>query len=204
MIKQFPIIRADVFHKSNVGTQEQRQELIAEAWHHFHNNPKTTAFSNKGCWRSNFIYKDIEWLMQEVRAVVTEAGNFYQKTDPIYQKKTKSFQGSEIKYWTNINKPGSRNSLHEHKLWHYVAVYYLQSEGTGDIVFANPMNITEGCNPYAPFVSTMAFSPSSGDLLIWPAWLPHETEVNTSDQHRINIAMNIRFTAPTWLDDETN
>lgn len=202
MIKKFPIIQADVFYESNIGTEKQRTELITEAWSQYENNPNTVAFTNKGCWRSNFLYKDIDWLLKEVRELVTEAGNYYQQQDPIYRKKTKSFIGSEIKYWTNINNPGSRNSLHEHKLWHYVAVYYLQSNGTGDIVFANPMNLTEGCNPYSPFVSNLAFNPSDGDLLLWPAWLPHETEVNNSNKHRINIAMNIRFTAPTWLDNE--
>ena len=74
MIKKFPIIQADVFYKSNIGTTEQRNGLITEAWDQFHNNPKTLAFTNKGCWRSNFTYKNIDWLLDEVRSLVAEAG----------------------------------------------------------------------------------------------------------------------------------
>jgi hypothetical protein len=72
-------------------------------------------------------------------------------------------------------------------------VYYLQATGTGDIVFYNPNNITDSCNLFAPFTSTIAISPQDGDLLVFPAWLPHEVETNTSDRDRINISMNIRF-----------
>ena len=202
MIKRFPIVAADVFAK-NVGTYEQRDKLILEAWEHKKNNDLTMGFSNRGCWRSFFKYKDIDWLLDEIRTMVNDAGLYYQQVDPIYKDKAKHFTGCEIKYWTNINDQYSKNSLHEHKLFHYVAVYYLQGAGTGDIIFSNPMNLTEGCNPYAPFVSPISFSPNDGDLFLWPAWLPHETEVNITARHRINIAFNIRFDAPYNIDHET-
>ena len=200
MIKRFPIVAADVFARTNVGTPDQRQQLIDEAMDAFVANDSEMSFSNRDCWRSYFKYKDLSWFMDELKTLVTDAGIHYQSMDPIYKEKTTHFIAPEVKYWTNINKPGSRNSLHDHRLYHYVAVYYLQGTGTGDIVFSNPNNVLEGCNPYAPFVSPIAFSPNDGDLYLWPAWLPHETEVNTSDRHRINIAINIRFTAPGNFD----
>lgn len=200
MTKRFPVLSADVFYR-NVGTPEQRQHLINQALAEQQRNAQTVAWTNRGCWRSYFQYDDIEWLKKELTEMVNEAGLYYQETDPIYKKKTQSFVGSEFKYWTNINKPGGRNAIHEHKLWHYVGCYYLQAEGTGDIVYFNPINLTEGCNPYAPFVSPMSFSPKDGDLLMWPAWLPHEVEMNMSDKPRINIAFNVRFQAPMSLED---
>jgi len=36
-------------------------------------------------------------------------------------------------------------------------------------------------------------------LILWPGWMPHETEVNTSDKYRINIAFNIRFQTPFMI-----
>lgn len=201
MIKRLPVVHADVFYKGNVGTEEQRLNLLSQAWAEYDRNSQTVAWTNRGCWRSYFLYDNIDWLMSEVRDSVTQAGYHYQQTDPIYLKKTKTFSGSEIKYWTNINKPGGKNALHDHKLWHYVAVYYLDAAGTGDIVFYNPMNLTEGCNPYAPFVSPITFSPKNGDLIVWPAWLPHEVEHNFSDHHRVNIAINMRFYAPMSTEE---
>ena len=32
-----------------------------------------------------------------------------------------------------------------------------------------------------------------GDLLIWPAWVPHFVEENKSNKQRINIASNIKL-----------
>lgn len=201
MIKILPVVHADIFYKANVGSEEQRLDLLNQAWNEYKVNSQTLAWTNRGCWRSNFEYTNIDWLIKEVRGSIAEAGFYYQKLDPIYTKKVSNFTGSKIKYWTNINKPGGKNALHEHKLWHYVAVYYLDAAGTGDIVFYNPSNLTEGCNPFAPFVSPIAFSPKNGDLLVWPAWLPHEVEHNFSDKHRVNIAMNIRFEAHISTED---
>jgi len=201
MVKILPVVHADIFYKGNVGTDAQRKDLADQAWEEYGKNNETLAWTNRGCWRSYFEYKNIAWLMEEVKDSVNQAGWHYQKADPIYSKKAKAFVGSEIKYWTNINKPGGKNALHDHKLWHYVAVYYIDAAGTGDIVFYNPTNLTEGCNPYAPFVSPITISPNNGDLLIWPAWLPHEVEHNFSDHHRMNIAMNIRFHAPMSTEE---
>ncbi len=192
MIKKFLILSADVFQK-NIGTAEQRQDLIDQAYAEQTKNPKTIMFTNAGCWRTYYKYNNIDWLMKEIQSVVSEVGMYYQEIDPTYKSKTKEFVGSEIAYWTNINKPGSNNKVHEHRQWQYVAVYYLQATGTGDIIFHNPNNITDSCNLFAPFTSTMAISPQDGDLIVFPAWLPHEVETNTSNKDRINISMNIRF-----------
>ena len=55
------------------------------------------------------------------------------------------------------------------------------------------MNVLESCHPHAPFMTKFSYDPQDGDLLVWPAWMPHETAINTSTQQRINVAFNIRF-----------
>ena len=116
-----------------------------------------------------------------------------------YPTKVKNYGPPDIDYWTNVNEPMSKNSMHNHALHHFVACYYIQAEGTGDIVFHNPANLLEQCHPHSPFTSRMAFQPRTGDLLVWPAWMPHEVEMNTSDMQRINIAFNIRFKTPHMI-----
>ena len=73
-------------------------------------------------------------------------------------------------------------------------MYYLQGSGTGDLILANPANVLADCNLDAPYTHDMAFSPKDGDLILWPAWVPHEVEPNLSDKERINIAFNINIT----------
>lgn len=198
----FRILQADVFTKSNIGTESQRVSMIEYAQQvkekAEHNQLN---FSNKGCWRHEFDYPDISWLIEELRQLTNSAIETYANSDPLYNEKLKSYGPPDVKYWTNINDTESKNALHDHRLHHYVAVYYLQGKGTGDIVWHNPMNLTESCHPHAPYTSRYALSPEDGQLILWPAWMPHETEVNKSNMQRINVAFNIRFQTPRYIGE---
>lgn len=195
MLKAYKLIEANLFVQ-NFGDPNQIQSLKEEALWYKANKPEEMAFSNQGCWRSEFKYKDISWLMQGLTEVLNVAIDYYKKSDPTYLEKTKIYMNPEVTYWTNVNEPGSKNVLHNHDLHHFVACYYLQSEDTGNLVFSNPANLMENCHPFSPFVSQMAYPPKTGDLLLWPGWMPHETETNYSDKQRISIAFNIRFKTP--------
>lgn len=191
-MRAYKLIEANLFI-NNIGTPEQIEILKNEALQQKAENPNTVAFSNNGCWRSEFKYKDISWLMQGMTELLNVAMDYYKKSDPTFIEKSKRYMKPEVTYWTNVNEPGSKNVLHNHDLHHFVACYYLQSEDTGSLVFSNPANLMENCHPDSPFVSQMAYPPKTGDLLLWPGWMPHETEVNYSNQQRISIAFNIRF-----------
>ena len=200
-MKVLKLLQADVFIKNNIGTPQQRKELIDIA-----QDVKTKCisegldFSKDGCWRHEFNYPDIVWLMEHLRDSVNNAIDFYLELDPSYDQKVQNYGPPEITYWTNINDIGSRNAMHDHRLHHYVAVYYLQGKDTGDITWHNPMNVTESCHPHAPFMNKFAYEPEDGDLIVWPAWMPHETATNTSNQQRINMAFNIRFQTPRHIN----
>lgn len=191
-VKQFKLLSAEVF-ANTAGTTDQIQQLKEEALARKAENPTGMFFTNENCWRSSFEYNNIDWLLKELAQVLHQAVTYYSQVDPLFPQKSKFYGKPEIDYWTNINEPGSKNSLHSHGTYHFVGVYYLQSEGTGDLVFHNPANLLEECNPNGPFVSRMAFTPKDGDLLVWPAWVPHEVEMNLSNKQRINIAFNIKF-----------
>ena len=49
------------------------------------------------------------------------------------------------------------------------------------------------CNQKTPFVRDFTIEPKDGDLLVWPAWVPHFVEENKSNKQRINIATNINL-----------
>ena len=99
----------------------------------------------------------------------------------------------EFTSWVNINEPGSKNVLHAHKNSSFAVVYYLQGIDTGNLIFRNPSNLLSDCSNTSPFVRGIAHTPKDGDLVLWPAWLPHEVEENKSDRQRINITTNINI-----------
>lgn len=200
MINTFRTLQADSFIENNVGDEQQRQSMIEYAQNiKSQTDQQQLSFSNKGCWRHEFDYPDIQWLVNHIRDLTNTAIETYSKSDPLYNEKLKNYGQPIVTYWTNINEVGSKNALHDHRLHHYVAVYYLQGQGTGDIVWHNPMNLTESCHPHSPFTSRYSYSPKDGDLILWPAWMPHETEINNSNKQRINVAFNIRFETPRYI-----
>ena len=159
-------------------------------------------YNNDGCWRSSFKYNKFDWVIDELKDSVEEAMQYYTKDDPTYAGKVKQQGDLDLKYWTNINKPGSRNVVHSHQAVQYAGVFYLQAEGTGDLSFYNPANITENCHATAPWVSVMSFTPKDGDLVVFPGWAPHDIEMNKSNKPRINIGFNISFNVKFVTDGQ--
>ena len=200
-MKVFKLLSADLFVQPNVGTEEQQKNILDFAYSQKRQNPTEMAFSNYGCWRSEFKYEDIDWLIQNILDVVHEAIKLYESLDLTYKNKVKHYGLPKINYWTNINEPGAKNVMHCHDLHHYVAVYYIQSKNTGAINFHNPANLLENCHAHSPFVSQMSYEPNDGDLLIWPGWMPHSIDENRSKIDRVNIAFNIRFETPRMIEN---
>jgi uncharacterized protein (TIGR02466 family) len=184
-------LRADVLVR-NVGTEEQRKDLLLQALH-AKNTSESKQNSNDGCWRSNFGYQNIDWLVEEIKVSLTGLVEFYMNEDKSYSSRFAPSPLNKIDHWTNVNEPKSSNRLHVHRSFDYVACYYIQAEGTGDLTFHNPANLMSECGPNTPFTSRISYQPKDGDLLLWPAWLPHEVEVNNSDKQRVNIAFNIKL-----------
>ena len=77
-MKVLKVLQADAFIKNNIGTDAQRKELIKIA-----QDVKTKChdeglnFSNNGCWRHEFNYPNIVWLMEEIRDSVNNAIDYY-------------------------------------------------------------------------------------------------------------------------------
>jgi uncharacterized protein (TIGR02466 family) len=189
MIKQQTIFQADLFVKSNVGSAEQRNALLTRLA-----TEQTTAMhnSNPGCYRFDYVWNDLDWLLEEINLLLVDAVGFYSEKDKTFSKIPKK-NTANIKIWANINAVGSRNTFHTHKDDEFSGVYYVQSNNTGDLRFTNPANVLGDCSRTSPFTRDFSFVPQDGDLILWPSWMPHEVEPNLSQQSRINLAFNIRI-----------
>ena len=192
MDKTIPLFHSDIFMKENVGTEEQREDLKKQILHAKENDMGTSLYSNVGCWRSDTRY-DCEWLHDAIRKLSDSANKIYFESDPIYKMFLEKCTNREFNYWTNVNEVGSKNVLHTHTEDAWAGIYYVQSEGTGNLSFSNPANLLQQCNHNSPFTRKVGLKPEDGMLVIWPGWVPHEVEENKSDQQRINLAWGINF-----------
>ena len=190
-----PLYYCDLFTKKNVGTKKQRKDLLDKIHYLKKNNIGKADGSNKDCFRSTYEYgEELDWLREVIRDFVVEISKFYADRDKTFRDTvSKETQQCDLSIWTNVNEPGSKNVLHTHKEFSFACTYNLQTEGTGNLVFKNPANILHDCSQKTPFVRDFAIEPKDGDLLVWPAWVPHFVEKNKSNKQRINIATNINL-----------
>jgi len=193
MRQPMTLFKADLFSYANVGTPEQRQELIDRLLQIKASGAKdiNDLTNNEGCWRYSYPIKDCEWLNQVVSTIIEEAFEYY-ANDPASRIALPSEDMKiEVNSWCNINEKYARNVYHSHKTKIFSIVYYLQATNTGKLILTNPANILNDCSDFAPYTRDFLFLPKDGDLILWPAWIPHEVEPNMSDRQRINIVFDV-------------
>jgi uncharacterized protein (TIGR02466 family) len=100
--------------------------------------------------------------------------------------------------WANINPPGAYNKPHVHPNCLFSGVYYVKSQpNSGRLRIMDPR---QGAQLYMPIRKQGEvpqqlwreglFEPLGGRIIMFPAWLWHEVEVNNSNDTRISVSFN--------------
>ena len=99
--------------------------------------------------------------------------------------------------WAIINKKGNFNIEHSHSNNYLSAAYYVKApDNCGNFKASNPNIINRNIYPKSIQgtelnSNTASIKVNEGDLLIFPAYLPHSVEENQSDEDRIIISFNL-------------
>lgn len=184
------LLRADMFIKHEIGTHSQHVDLLNQILLEKKRDPDGSPNSNDGCWRTSHQFNNIEWLLQEVVTLYRYAQSAYKLVNNGMEN-IDTTAIPKITYWSNVNKPGTRNTMHSHVSSHFSCVYYLQGTNTGPLRLINPANTLGQCNFSAPFARDFYFNPKDRDLILWPSWMPHEVETNQGTIDRVNIVFDI-------------
>ena len=99
--------------------------------------------------------------------------------------------------WATVNNKGDKHHRHNHPNTLLSAVYYANVE-SGNLIFHSPSNglfpnfdFSFNISKYNEYNSKSWVLPvSTGDLLIFPGWLYHESETNDSDSLRVIVGAN--------------
>lgn len=183
--------------------QELNNKLLASIYAERDRDQKGIERSNisaLGGWHShNDLHKVPEFA--EVTTLIN-AATAKMSEDQGYDDRYKIKIGT---MWSIINPPGSANRAHVHPGCLWSGVYYIQaSEGAGNIEFIEPrtahlMNQFR----FAPKTkrakenwTKVKFDPVPGRMIIFPSWLYHAVETNTSKEpgtksHRVIISFNL-------------
>ena len=158
-------------------------------------DPKGQKKSNIGGWHSPFFdlndqtsvaYKFLLALQPYVIDVFKSYGWSYSPDKVFYSG-----------MWAIINKKGDSNNEHIHPNSNLSAAYYVKApKNCGDFLVTNPYSVgrnmfPERENPTELNRMIAKHKVEEGDLLIFPAYLPHQVLPNESKEDRIVISFNL-------------
>jgi len=101
--------------------------------------------------------------------------------------------------WVNMGPPGAAHKMHSHANNFLSCVYYIRTgPGNNTITFHDPRYQNQVVIPVitertVENAETVNLGVEEGTLLLFPSWLPHSVDPNTSDQMRISVSFNMMF-----------
>ena len=151
--------------------------------------------SNINGWHSkSFDLNDLEGLPYKFLTQITD------NIKDVFKHYGWVYDTNKVKctsMWSIINKKGSFNIEHIHSNNYLSAAYYVKApKECGKFKALTPNIITRNFFPKSNGITelnavTAKINVAEGDLLIFPAYLPHSVEENKSDEDRVIISFNI-------------
>lgn len=116
--------------------------------------------------------------------------------------------------WANVNGPGAAHRMHAHPNNFLSGVYYVRvPPGADTLNFHDPRPQNAVIRPPVTQLSAentdqVVVRVEEGMLLLFPAWLMHSVDANTSAETRVSVSFNLMFrgfadtlAAPMWGEE---
>jgi hypothetical protein len=183
-VLKIPLQETRLFHYYYPDWKQLNKLIVPEIKQHKLDDPKGLPGTNDLCWRGIKTYTHEEDLLKPIKVVVSGWLTHYFPKDHF---------DANINYWTNINKPGSVNMIHNHVMasCHLSGVYYIQGTNTGAIRFYTHEQLYNLIPDGMPYAHKIGHAPSNGDILLFPSYLQHDVDVNRSSVDRVTIGFNV-------------
>ncbi len=175
--------------------ERHNQDLKKYIYNAYNEDPNGLSRSNQGGWHSKpFNLKDkssapfifFQSIQKYVADVFKEYGWLYVPG-----------KVNLTEMWAIINKKNNFNIEHTHPNNYLSAAYYVKApENCGSFIVTNPNSVSReritASERKTEFNQNIAqIKPKEGDLLLFPAYLPHSVGMNLSDEDRIVISFNV-------------
>ena len=171
---------------------DYKDQIIKDIYYEKNNDPEGRKLSNVGGWQSDAV--GIEQCKSRFiqKIMIESLTGFKPMSNKTYMK---------VEGWTNVNKPGDYNRLHDHPVCELSGVLWIKiPPNSGYIRFVDPQlfsrykeldSYTEEFKEPTNSFMTYNFYPKEGTMLIFPSVLQHEVTENKSSEDRISYSFNI-------------
>tara|TARA_B100000886_G_scaffold334277_1_gene289544 strand:- start:594 stop:1202 length:609 start_codon:yes stop_codon:yes gene_type:complete len=192
ILKFFP---QPIFHYKVNNFEKHNKDLTKYIYELYEEDKKGIARSNQGGWHSkpfNLKEKDkppYQFFLDIQRYVADVFKEYGWNYTPGKVNLTEM--------WAIINKKNNFNTEHTHPNNYLSAAYYVKApKNCGSFKVSNPNQIAREriaiSDSKTEFNQVSAqVKPIEGELLLFPAYLPHSVGMNLSDEDRIVISFNI-------------
>jgi uncharacterized protein (TIGR02466 family) len=104
--------------------------------------------------------------------------------------------------WVNKTLKNSAVNIHNHSPYLLSGVMYFNMKpGMGNLVFENPNHLVTSLQPFnwerpdeIQWNIEQVMHVEPGDIIMFPGWLRHKTEINTTDEPRYISSFNVGVT----------
>ena len=173
---------------------DYKDQIIKDIYYEKNNDPEGRKLSNIGGWQSDSV--GIEQCKSRfIQKIMIESLTGFQ---PMSNKTYMKVEG-----WTNVNKSGDYNRLHDHPVSELSGVLWIKTPpNSGNLRFVDPQlfsrykeldSYTEEFKELTNSFMTYNFYPKEGTMLIFPSVLQHEVTENKSSEDRISYSFNIKL-----------
>ncbi|HEX2880857.1 MAG TPA: TIGR02466 family protein [Polyangiaceae bacterium] len=168
--------------------------LVSEQWNKGTKSSNPEDFQKKGItsFNSGSLLDKPEWK-EVVQFIYSFANTMIQSVNDAPTKP------AFINMWTTIYPPGAFVPEHVHSNALLSGVFYAKTPpNCGNIVFKDPASVAKTMFIRKvrefPYVDTRhVYEVKAGSMVIFPAWLPHFTEANESDDDRVIVSFNLNM-----------
>lgn len=99
---------------------------------------------------------------------------------------------ASMQSWFTKNNKGAYSRSHDHGDADVCGTYYFKTTGEdGSIYFLSPAPAHSTNRFFANCARDVVFKPYEGGLLLFPSWLHHGVQTNTTDSTRISLSFNV-------------
>lgn len=169
--------------------------LVSDQWTRATRSSSQEEFGKKGVtsFSSGSLLKNPDWA-EIVASIYALASRMIQSVN-----NNPAAKPSFINMWTTIYPTGAYVPEHVHSNALLSGVFYAKAPpGCGNLVFKDPAYVAKTMFMRKagefPTVNTMhVIDVKTGTMVLFPAWLPHQTEPNESSEDRIIVSFNLNM-----------
>ena len=154
-----------------------------------------TSFKMNPCWASHYL-SDVFFRLNvvkeyELSLFVSELAKHIQNYCN-YLNYTGDCQISES--WFSLFRKGNYGHIHHHGATDISGVYYIKTNGEdGNLFFETPNQHLGTSKVFSTLTPRHEYKPEVGNIMLFPGWLMHGIQTNTTDNERISLSFNISF-----------